>query len=68
MHNGVFQTLEQVIAFYNKGGGNGLKLGLPNQSLPFDKLNLTPREEKDIILFLKTLTDTTAVLGLSVDR
>lgn len=68
MHNGVFQTLEQVIAFYNKGGGNGLKLGLPNQSLPFDKLNLTPREEKDIILFLKTLTDTTPVLGLSVDR
>jgi cytochrome c peroxidase len=58
MHNGVFKNLDQVIEFYNKGGGKGLKIKLPNQTLPFDKLNLTSGERKDIIFFLKTLTDT----------
>jgi cytochrome c peroxidase len=59
MHNGVFKNLDEVIDFYNKGGGRGLKIKLPNQTLPFDKLNLSSRERNDIISFLKTLTDTT---------
>lgn len=59
MHNGVFKTLEEVVDFYNNGGGKGLKINPPNQTLPFDKLNLTAAEKKDIIAFMKTLTDTT---------
>ncbi|MGB4844049.1 MAG: cytochrome c peroxidase [Ferruginibacter sp.] len=59
MHNGVFNTLEEVIDFYNDGGGKGLHIEPENQSLPFDKLNLTKKEKTDIILFMKTLTDTT---------
>ncbi|MFV8466305.1 cytochrome-c peroxidase [Flavobacterium sp. LB1P62] len=57
MHNGVFKTLEEVIDFYNEGGGNGLGFNLPNQTLPEDKLNLTDLEKQQLIVFMKTLTD-----------
>ena len=58
MHNGVFDTLEEVMDFYNKGGGSGLKIAPANQTLPQDKLNLSKKEISDIIAFMKTLTDT----------
>lgn len=61
MHNGVFNNLEQVVDFYNKGGGLSAGADLPNLTLPFDKLNLTAEEEKNIVAFLKKLTDTSAV-------
>ena len=57
MHNGVFKTLEEVIDFYNDGGGNGLGFNLQNQTLPEDNLNLTDLEKKQLIAFMKTLTD-----------
>lgn len=57
MHNGVFKTLEEVVSFYNKGGGIGLGYEVENQTLPFDKLNLTVKEEKALVTFMKTLTD-----------
>lgn len=62
MHNGVYKTLEEVMEFYNKGGGKGLKIDPPNQTLPFDKLNLSKKEITDIIAFMKTLTDTVYVI------
>ena len=55
MHNGVFTTLQQVMDFYNKGGGAGLGLKIDNQTLPSDKLNLTQKESEEIISFIKTL-------------
>jgi cytochrome c peroxidase len=64
MHNGVYDTLEEVVDFYNEGGGAGLGIGPVNQTLPSTKLNLTKREKKDLILFLKTLTDTTSYLAV----
>lgn len=57
MHNGVFETLEEVIDFYDKGGGLGMGLHVPNQTLPPDKLGLTGSEKSSIAAFLKTLTD-----------
>lgn len=57
MHNGVYQTLEQVLDFYNKGGGAGLGLSVPNQTLPEDRLNLSPTEQQAIIAFIKSLND-----------
>ncbi|WKW46851.1 cytochrome c peroxidase [Myroides sp. JBRI-B21084] len=57
MHNGVFETLEQVIDFYDKGGGLGFKLPVTNQTLPQDKLNLTKLEQSALIAFIKTLND-----------
>ncbi len=55
MHNGVYRTLEEVIDFYEKGGGNGLGFKLDNQTLPFDKLDLTDSEKKALVSFLKAL-------------
>ncbi len=57
MHNGVYGTLEQVMDFYNQGGG-GMGFELEHQTLPFDELNLTDKEQKAIIAFMKTLSDT----------
>ncbi|WP_404986821.1 cytochrome-c peroxidase [Chryseobacterium sp. M5] len=56
-HNGAFNTLEEVIEFYNEGGGEGLGLPMKNQTLPADKLDLTEIEKKQLISFLNTLTD-----------
>ncbi|MEJ6979113.1 cytochrome c peroxidase [Pedobacter sp. P351] len=57
MHNGNFKTLEEVIDFYNQGGGAGLKINLGNQTLSTDELQLSNQEQKAIIAFLNTLTD-----------
>jgi cytochrome c peroxidase len=56
----VFATLEEVVEFYNRGGGAGLGLQVPNQTLPFDHLSLTEQEKTDLVSFLKSLTDTSA--------
>ena len=61
MHNGVFKTLEEVVEFYKKGGGKGLHIAPSNQTLPFDKLSLTKKEVRDIVAFMRTLTDTVIV-------
>jgi cytochrome c peroxidase len=60
MHNGVFNTLEEVIDFYNEGGGTGLGIAPPNQTLPPGKLDLSKKEKADLIRFLHSLTDTSA--------
>jgi len=65
MHNGVFKTLGEVMNFYNDGGGKGLKIAPKNQTLPFEKLNLSVKEKNNIIAFLKTLTDTVQISVLS---
>jgi cytochrome c peroxidase len=57
MHNGVFKTLEEVMAFYNEGGGVGHGLDYPNQTLSADVLGLTEVEMQQIIAFMKSLTD-----------
>lgn len=53
MHDGRFDTLEQVIDFYNDGG-------VPNPFLDREifKLNLNKREKRDIIAFLRALDGT----------
>lgn len=56
MHNGVFATLAELIDFYNKGGGAGLGIDLPNQTLPDKPLNLTNAEKQDLIAFIQSLS------------
>ena len=63
MHNGAYKTLEDVMEFYNKGGGKGLKIDVPTQTLGDDKLNLSKSEISDVILFMKSLTDTIKLTG-----
>lgn len=59
-HNGAYQTLEEVVDFYNEGGGQGKGLSVQNQTLPPDTLNLTEQEKKDLIAFIHSLNDTSA--------
>ncbi|HEX8427168.1 cytochrome-c peroxidase [Hymenobacter sp.] len=61
MHNGVYQTLEQVLDFYNKGGGVGMGLEVPNQTLAENRLNLSAAEQQAIIAFIKSLSDAPGV-------
>jgi cytochrome c peroxidase len=61
MHNGVFRTLEEVIDFYDRGGGNGLGMRLPHQTLSSEPLHLSKREKRDLAAFLRSLTDSTSV-------
>ena len=56
-HNGAYSTLEEVIDFYDNGGGEGVGLGVSNQTLSPDALNLTDEEKSNLIAFLKSLTD-----------
>jgi cytochrome c peroxidase len=55
-HHGAYQTLEEVVDFYNKGGGVGLGLDVPNQTLPADPLDLSPQESQDLIAFMRALS------------
>jgi cytochrome c peroxidase len=57
MHNGVYKTLDEVVEFYHKGGGVGIGIKLPFQSLPFDSLQLNTAEKKSIVSFMQSLTD-----------
>jgi cytochrome c peroxidase len=57
MHNGVYTNLDQVLKFYELGGGKGIGVDLEYQTLPFDNLQLTKTEKQDIIRFLLALTD-----------
>lgn len=61
MHNGAYKTLEDVIDFYNVGGGVGIGLKVPSQTLSAERLNLTQIEKQNIIAFLRTLTDDVTV-------
>ncbi len=55
MHNGAFKTLEEVMGFYNDGGGVGRGVNVTNQTLGPDKLNLTPEEIKNLVAFIGAL-------------
>ena len=56
-HNGAYRTLEEVIDFYDRGGGAGLALNVPNQTLPPDSLHLTEREKEELVAFMEALSD-----------
>lgn len=57
MHNGVFNTLEQVINLYDVGGGAGKKLKIANQTLESDSLNLSSSEKNELIAFMQSLNE-----------
>lgn len=61
MHNGVYQTLEQVVDFYDRGGGWGIGIRLDDQTLPKVPLHLSGIEKTALVAFLRSLTDTTGL-------
>jgi len=52
MHDGSFETLEEIVAHYENGGKNH-----PNKSELIQPFDLSDQERKDLISFLKSLTD-----------
>jgi cytochrome c peroxidase len=56
MHNGVFTTLDQVVAFYNVGGGLGLGLDVPNQAPEIVPLGLSAAEQAQLVAFLQSMS------------
>ena len=63
MHNGVYRTLDEVVDFYNRGGGAGIGVQLEHQTLPTDPLHLTARERRALVRFMEALTDTAGVVS-----
>lgn len=61
MHNGAYPTLEQVVQFYDVGGGRGIGIPLEYQTLAADRLNFSRDDYNDLIAFMKALTDTTGL-------
>jgi len=57
MHNGIFTTLEEVIDFYDAGGGIGKGIRIENQTLPSDSLKLTKTEKSDLLEFIRSLNE-----------
>ncbi len=52
MHNGSMSSLEEVVSFYNTGGGTRT-----TKDSRVKSLNLSKEEEHALVAFLKTLTD-----------
>lgn len=51
MHNGLFETLEEVVDFYDGGGG-----GDPLKDPRLKPLGLVPSEKADLVAFLESLS------------
>ncbi len=51
MHNGTLKTLDDVVAFYNQGGGED-----SNKDARLKPLALTTSQQKDLVNFLKALS------------
>ncbi len=57
MHNGVFTSIDQVIDFYDNGGGAGHKLKVNNQTLSSDSLHLSTDEKSQLKAFMQSLDE-----------
>ena len=65
MHNGAFATLEEVVEFYERGGGGADGLVVDEKVAGF---TLTEQQKSDLIQFLYALTDESADLIAIPDR
>jgi cytochrome c peroxidase len=62
MHDGRFNTLMEVIEFYNSGTKNSPTVDpMISKSFPHGGLNLTPMEKNDLLNFLLSLNDSSFV-------
>ncbi|MBK9258959.1 MAG: hypothetical protein IPM54_03910 [Polyangiaceae bacterium] len=68
-HHGAYRTLEQVVDFYDRGGGRGLGLSVPNQDPDVRKLSLSVDEKRVLLEFMRVaLVDATPPDKLVVKR
>lgn len=59
MHNGMYQTLDEVVEHYDRGGDNKVNLS-PN----IKPLGLSADEKRDLVAFMKSLTGKPMVIAL----
>ncbi|MDI3288918.1 cytochrome c peroxidase [Polyangium sp. 15x6] len=52
-HHGAFRTLEEVVDFYDKGGGKGFSLPVPNQDPDVRPLGLSADDKRALLAFLR---------------
>lgn len=52
-HHGRFARLEDVVRFYDEGGGRGLGLDVPNQDPDVRPLKLSAEEQRALLVFLR---------------
>lgn len=67
MHNGVFWTLEEVIDFYNQGGGEDQiekTFGHATKTARLKPLGLTDEEKQQLIAFLQSLSGEEIVIDI----
>jgi cytochrome c peroxidase len=60
MHDGRFNTLEEVVEHYNSGGISSSTID-PFMKYTTGGLDLAPQQKEALLAFLNTLTDTTFI-------
>ena len=69
MHDGRFTTLEQVVDFYDVQAYQGSNVdGFITKNPHPAGLNLSSQEKRELILFLKTLTDSSLIVNTSYSK
>ncbi|MCH8331632.1 MAG: cytochrome-c peroxidase [Bacteroidetes bacterium] len=61
MHDGRFQTLEEVLVFYSEGVHQSINIDSKMTMAHRGGVHLTKDEQRKIIVFLRTLTDSTFI-------
>ena len=59
MHDGALATLEDVIEFYDRGGGDEASIPAENIDPELVPLGLSAEEKQDLLAFMHALTDST---------
>ena len=64
MHDGALATLEDVIEFYDRGGGDEETIAEENLDSELFPLGLSDGEKADLLAFMHALTDSTIEVGV----
>lgn len=56
-HHGRYATLEQVVDFYDRGGGRGVGLDVPNLDPEVRPLHLSAEDKRVLLVFLRDALD-----------
>ena len=67
MHSGQLATLDDVVAFYNAGGGSDLGDAGATKDAKIKPLGLSTQESADLVEFMKTLTGEDVPAALDTD-
>ena len=64
MHDGALATLEDVIEFYDRGGGDEATIDRESIDPGLRELGLSAQEKQDLLAFMHALTDSTIKIGV----